>query len=52
MKLPPRKSTLFLSLFLFCHGGLIILELDKIATLQAITGILALTAGVFFWIER
>ena len=52
MKLPPRKSTLFLSLFLFLHGGLIVLELDKIPTLQAIAGILAITAGVFFWIER
>lgn len=52
MKFPPRKSTLFLSLFLLAYGGLIVLELDKIPTLQAITGILAIAAGVFVWLER
>ncbi len=52
MKLPPRKSTLFLALFLFLHGGLIVLELDNVPTLQAISGILAIAAGVFYWIDR
>lgn len=52
MKLPPKKSTLLLSLFLVAYGGLIVLELDKMPTLQAITGILAIAAGVFVWLDR
>jgi len=52
MKLPAKKSVLFLALFLCLHGGLIVLELDKNATLQAITGILAIAAGIFFWLEK
>lgn len=52
MKLPARKSVLFVSLFLMLHGGLIVLELDGVPTLQAITGILAIAAGFFFWIEK
>jgi len=52
MKLPARKSTLFLSLFLVMYGGLIVLELDNVPTLQAITGILAIAAGVFAWVDK
>jgi|GEM_PF-2837030 hypothetical protein len=52
MKLPPKKSTLFLALFLIADGGLIVLELDKNGTLQAITAILAIAAGVFVWLDR
>jgi hypothetical protein len=52
MKLPARKSTLFLALFLMAHGGLIVLELDGIGTLQAITGLLGIAAGLFTWFDR
>ncbi|HUQ71155.1 MAG TPA: hypothetical protein VM165_16630 [Planctomycetaceae bacterium] len=52
MKLPARKSTLFLALFLVVYGGLIVLELDKQETLQAITGLLAIAAGLFVWWDK
>lgn len=52
MKLPPKKSTLFLAMFLIGYGSLIVLELDKNGTLQAITAILAIAAGVFVWLDR
>jgi hypothetical protein len=55
MKLPARKSTLFLALFLVVEGGTIVLALDKtplFPTLHAITGLLAIAAGVFLWLER
>jgi hypothetical protein len=52
MKLPPKKSTLFLSLFLVVYGGLVVLELDSNGTLQAIAAILAIAAGVFVWLDR
>lgn len=52
MKLPARKSTLFLASYLMAHGGLIVLELDKVPTLQAIAGLLAIAAGFFLWIEK
>lgn len=51
MKLPPRKSTLFLSCFLCLHGGMIILRLEQ-ETLLAISGLLALAAGGFLWVEK
>jgi hypothetical protein len=52
MKLPSKKSTLFLSLFLVIYGGLIVLKLEHIDTLQAIAAILAIAAGVFLWLDR
>jgi hypothetical protein len=55
MKLPPKKSTLFLSLFLMIFGGSIVLALDKTPlypTIHALTAILALVAGVFLWLDR
>lgn len=52
MKIPAKKSILCLALFLFMHGGLIVLELDGNGTLQAISGIFAIAAGVFFWLEQ
>jgi hypothetical protein len=52
MKVPARKSTLFLALFLMTYGGLIVLHLEQVATLRAITGLLAIAAGFFLWIER
>jgi len=52
MKLPARKSTLFLALFLVVYGGLIILELDGNGTLKAISALLAIAAGAFIWLER
>lgn len=56
MSLPPRKSVLFLSLFLLTYGGTIALNLDKIGgvadVIKSVTGLLAIAAGVFFWMER
>lgn len=52
MKLPARKSSLFLAAFLVTYGGLIVLELDGQPTLQAITGLLAIAAGIFVWLEK
>jgi hypothetical protein len=55
MKLPPRKSTLCLSLFLILYGGSIVLALDKspfASTIHALTGLLAVAAGVFLWLDR
>jgi hypothetical protein len=55
MKLPPRKSTLFLALFLLTNGGIIVLALDKTPlypTLHAISGLLAIGAGLFLWMDK
>ncbi|MDP1799165.1 MAG: hypothetical protein Q8K78_16850 [Planctomycetaceae bacterium] len=56
MTLPPRKSMLFLSLFLLVYGGSIALSLHEIPgvnrVIQSVTGLLAIAAGVFLWIER
>ncbi|MDX1965805.1 MAG: hypothetical protein SFV23_01425 [Planctomycetaceae bacterium] len=52
MKLPARKSTLFLSAYLCLHGGLIVLELNNNPTLEAISGLLAIAAGAFLWLEK
>ncbi len=52
MKLPARKSTFFLAIFLIGHGALPLLELDKVGTLVALTNVAAIAAGVFFWMEK
>lgn len=52
MKFPARKSTLCLSLFLIAHGGLIAIRPFEMPTLQAITALLAVAAGVFLWMDR
>jgi hypothetical protein len=52
MKYPARKSTLFLALFLMLHGGAIVLHLNEYDTLNAVSGILAIAAGFFAWVER
>jgi hypothetical protein len=56
MKLPARKSTLFLALFLLTYGGAIVLNFDKVPGLnqviQSFTGLLALAAGVFAWLDK
>lgn len=56
MTLPPRKSMLFLALFLLVYGGTIALNLDKVGgvadVIKSVTGLLAIAAGVFLWIER
>ncbi len=56
MTLPPRKSTLFLSLFLLTYGGAIALSLHEIPgvsrVIHSVTGLLAIAAGIFLWMER
>lgn len=52
MKLPAKKSALFLSAFLIAHGSLRVLELQSIPTLQAITALLAIAAGLFVWLDK
>jgi len=52
MKLPARKSSLFLSLFLVVYGSLIVLRIEGNDTLKAISALLAIAAGAFIWLER
>ncbi len=52
MKLPARKSTFFLAIFLIGHGALPLLELETIRPLVALTNVAAIAAGVFFWLEK
>ncbi len=52
MKTPGKKSTLFLALFLFTYGGMIVLRMERDGVLLAASGLLAIAAGAFLWLEK
>ncbi len=51
MKIPSKKSTLALSVFLIGYGATHILHLN-FATISAIVDIAAVAAGVLIWLDR
>lgn len=52
LKPPQKKSTLFLALFLFVYGGMIVLRIENDGFALAVTGLLAIAAGSFLWLEK
>lgn len=52
IKPPAKQSTRFLAAFLFVYGGMIVLRVERDGVALAVSGLLAIAAGAFLWLEK